>query len=463
MDELGVRVADRMAYNASGATGTIDPTAGTITIQVANAAIVPVTGACGATTSRTPGRRSPTFSLAGGRLGDPAAGHRRGLGRRRRGALASLHQPAVSRRRDRTGPDRGRPDQRRADGDERVWTDYVELFPGRRSSAATSCRPASPQRADLARPRRQLPRARQGDHDLDLRGARQHHGTWTELGDNGFADVWVWTPQDFTLPAPFDRFFSGGTLQIRYGTTSDSTPRPWIGCWLDRPPLIRTIRESPDGMSVDREALLDEVMWRGAIPDRSSAESAVQASWRCCVIFCAEDSLRAIAEHLPPSLATTLQRRGLPPMASPDTFYGQLAESEQISLGLAVERALAACTSIAAALDEDERLPGSPVACPPKWAELFEEDTRTPASEDPARHVLVYGHTLATGKPGSGHWLAEASPRGAQAESVVSAENPHADTKLSSGADAPGAEPLATGQSGAKQPIAGAKDQRRDR
>jgi hypothetical protein len=46
-------------------------------------------------------------------------------------------------------------------------------------------------------------------------------GTWTPLGDNSFAAVWVWTPQVFTLPAPFDRFFSGSTLQIRYGTTSD--------------------------------------------------------------------------------------------------------------------------------------------------------------------------------------------------------------------------------------------------
>jgi hypothetical protein len=47
-------------------------------------------------------------------------------------------------------------------------------------------------------------------------------GTWTALGDNGFAGPWVWTPQVFTLPAPFDRFFSGGRLQIRYGTTSDA-------------------------------------------------------------------------------------------------------------------------------------------------------------------------------------------------------------------------------------------------
>jgi hypothetical protein len=46
-------------------------------------------------------------------------------------------------------------------------------------------------------------------------------GTWTSLGDNTFAAVWVWTTHTFTLPAPLARYFSSsGTLQIRYGTTS---------------------------------------------------------------------------------------------------------------------------------------------------------------------------------------------------------------------------------------------------
>jgi hypothetical protein len=47
-------------------------------------------------------------------------------------------------------------------------------------------------------------------------------GAWTLLGDNGFATGWVWTKNTFTLPAPLARFFSGTTLQIRYGTTSSA-------------------------------------------------------------------------------------------------------------------------------------------------------------------------------------------------------------------------------------------------
>jgi hypothetical protein len=45
MDELGKRVADRMRYNASGATATIGP-GNVITLHVTSAATVPVTGTC---------------------------------------------------------------------------------------------------------------------------------------------------------------------------------------------------------------------------------------------------------------------------------------------------------------------------------------------------------------------------------------------------------------------------------
>jgi hypothetical protein len=47
-------------------------------------------------------------------------------------------------------------------------------------------------------------------------------GAWTPLGDNTFAGDWSWTAHIFTVPTPLARFFSGGTLQIRYGTTSNT-------------------------------------------------------------------------------------------------------------------------------------------------------------------------------------------------------------------------------------------------
>jgi cysteinyl-tRNA synthetase len=47
-------------------------------------------------------------------------------------------------------------------------------------------------------------------------------GAWVLLGDNAFATGWVWTPTTFTLPGPLARFFSSGTLKIRYGTASSA-------------------------------------------------------------------------------------------------------------------------------------------------------------------------------------------------------------------------------------------------
>ena len=45
-------------------------------------------------------------------------------------------------------------------------------------------------------------------------------GSWVSLGDNAFAADWIWTMHTFAFPAPLARYFSGTTLQIRYGTTS---------------------------------------------------------------------------------------------------------------------------------------------------------------------------------------------------------------------------------------------------
>lgn len=66
---------------------------------------------------------------------------------------------------------------------------------------------------------------------------------WVYIGDNAFAADWVWTAKDLALPAPLNRFISGGQVRIRYSTgssvdasqldhwvlqqtTSDTTPPP---------------------------------------------------------------------------------------------------------------------------------------------------------------------------------------------------------------------------------------------
>ena len=123
MEVLGALVAARMRLNASGATVTVDPNCDTITVRVANAAIVPVTGACGgnresyagAADSRRSifrrGARRPCrcrTALAAARLdgrGRERRLHRRGgqrrqrwlAGRRRAGSGASCFRATRSR------------------------------------------------------------------------------------------------------------------------------------------------------------------------------------------------------------------------------------------------------------------------------------------------------------------------------------------------------------------------------
>ena len=40
------------------------------------------------------------------------------------------------------------------------------------------------------------------------------------VGTNAFAADWVWSVASLPLPGPLARYVSGGTLKIRYGTTS---------------------------------------------------------------------------------------------------------------------------------------------------------------------------------------------------------------------------------------------------
>jgi cysteinyl-tRNA synthetase len=46
-------------------------------------------------------------------------------------------------------------------------------------------------------------------------------GAWVSLGDNAFGGGWVWTPYTFAFAGPLARYFSGSTLQIRYGSASN--------------------------------------------------------------------------------------------------------------------------------------------------------------------------------------------------------------------------------------------------
>jgi hypothetical protein len=226
MNELGERVAERMRYNASAAAATVDPDAGTVTVRVTNAATVPVTGGCGSTNELYAGERISYVSLpAGGSTTMPLATSAcPGTGGGGGGTTLSLPCAALTVATGSIGPGQTASALTTAEltGTQDIWANYVEVFP----SSSIICRhdlPAGVAAATLSalalRVNYRGPNRSFQQWTFEAFDAAA--GAWIPLGDNTFAATWVWTPTTFNLPAPLPRFFSGGSLQIRYGTTSN--------------------------------------------------------------------------------------------------------------------------------------------------------------------------------------------------------------------------------------------------
>jgi hypothetical protein len=199
-------------------------------------------------------------------------------------------------------------------------------------------------------------------------------------------------------------------------------------------------------------------MWRGAIGDRSRAEAVVAAALDAVGQHLGASGRAFIAEQLPAPFAAAAQRPTPSGAPRPVDLYAELATSEQLTIGLAVEHARAACSALAESFDDEARSLLER-RLPPEWAELFAPVAFAAEAGVPTGTVPGHGHTLATGRPGSQHPLAEASPPAAQADSVVTAANPHSESKLSSAREPPGTG-LATARPGSDYALVEAKDER---
>src|SRR5262249_10358332 len=104
----------------------------------------------------------------------------------------------------------------------------------------------------------------------------------------------------------------------------------------------------------------------------------------------------------------------------------RIAAREDVPLAVAVEHAIVVCRAIAGTLSEPARARLEHALSPDLFA-LFPPHESSP----PPEHALPRPAPPAAA-PGSRHPLSEAAPRPAQAGSVISADNPHGDTKLSS-------------------------------
>lgn len=213
-------------------------------------------------------------------------------------------------------------------------------------------------------------------------------------------------------------------------------------------------------MNID--SLLDAAMWRAGLADRASAilaaEATLEALGECLPAVDAHD----LAAALPPALSGAVQRTGRHGAMTAEQLFERVSRQEEVRLGLAVEHAEAVCEALAEQLEPELRT-RLQLHLPGQLAALFSPRRFENADPPPHQPGSGRGHTLASGRPGSAHPLSEAAPPGAQHDSVVATENPHSDSKLSSGHAPAGAETLATGHPGSSAPLAEAADERKDR
>ena len=177
------------------------------------------------------------------------------------------------------------------------------------------------------------------------------------------------------------------------------------------------------------DKLLSQVAERAGLPGQADAERTVLAVLGALCERLGWPAIQSLVEDLPAQLAPSLPGTSFHQEFELADLHARVASRQQLRLGLAVEftgvvlQVVAETLSPAALYRLREALPDSIAALltPREPAERFEHIQLEPDH-----------HTLAEGKPGSRHPLSEARPERAHLHSVVRADNPHGDTKLSS-------------------------------
>jgi uncharacterized protein (DUF2267 family) len=209
--------------------------------------------------------------------------------------------------------------------------------------------------------------------------------------------------------------------------------------------------------------LVDGVM-SGGVPDRETAERALQATIAVLGERFTNDESRALATMLPDELGHVLDAASHESDFDASELYRRVWRRDgRLSLGMAKEHADIVLRALGDALDDDLR--GRLVrALPPPTQDLW----RAPVRGAPPPHPQASSKrappvtTLAIGHPGSRHPLSESAPPAGHSHSIARSDEPHADTKLSSShglTQEDLGETLATGHPpGPARPISEAND-----
>ena len=177
--------------------------------------------------------------------------------------------------------------------------------------------------------------------------------------------------------------------------------------------------------------LVGRVMNLG-IPDQPSAERALRAVLVILGQRFTDDEASALASQLPSDLAAVVGTSGYDADFDEAEFYERVRQREGTSPGVGREHADVVLRALGEILSPELKV--RLVRALPDG--LGRRLAPTPYGEPPPHREARHAHgisTLAHGRPGSRHPISESAPPGGHSHSVARSDDPHGDSKLSSG------------------------------
>lgn len=177
---------------------------------------------------------------------------------------------------------------------------------------------------------------------------------------------------------------------------------------------------------------LFDALETAGLGDRPTARRIIDATLAVIGERLCADENAALGSCLAPTLRSILSASTYSSDFDTAELYERVRRRAGVSAGLAREQAQVVVETIGRFAPEEviHRLER---ALPAEVASLL----RPREAGEPPEPTVMPGRALADGRPGSRHPVSESAPTRAQSHSVVREDNPHGDTKLSSGRPGP--------------------------
>jgi uncharacterized protein (DUF2267 family) len=206
------------------------------------------------------------------------------------------------------------------------------------------------------------------------------------------------------------------------------------------------------------ELFIEEVQTRTGLTERSEAMAVIEATVGVLGQLLAENERRQLSAHLPDELAYALQEDEAGQDFELDEFYERVSEREGVEEGFGLEHAQTVCKVFNQMLDNEDRV-FIRQRLPESVASLFEEPSENgvmPLDEQLRMGPGVESEfsSFEDRERQRGQHNPDALARQAgQSNSVVTDENPHGESKLSSGRPHTGSGDLSSGRSGSDRSL----------